>query len=240
MTINQAESGRALKINTIDNIELAQKLATYGIFQNSIIIKIHKDDTTCATIKVRVNGVTRALAGQLGKHIKVLTPEGKETTLYKIKNGEKVRISSINSNKRGSRNLDSRLSMLGIESGTEIVIQRALPHMEYIVLIENQRRIRITEAFASLLLGEIGNEKKQFSFAHRNTDFKITEIIANPKISSYLKEIGIETGTLLSLEGIEPGKDIDFDDNGKIYLYALEGYRLKLSEESCNQIHILD
>jgi len=64
------------------------------------------------------------------------------------------------------------MECLGIEEDMEITFIKALPHMDYLALINRQERTRLSEGEAARIWGKNENEEStQFYFAKRNTPF---------------------------------------------------------------------
>jgi len=232
--LNSAESGYCYRIADIKDGSLANRLATYGLFKNSVITKIDPDDVQYATLKVNSKNGTAAIPGQLSKTILVRSGRGQAKSIYDIAEGKSANVAAID----GCEKTKARLSVLGIEEGVRLKVLKRLPHMEYVVLVDQKKRLRVSEAIASVIVGETLNQHKQFSFARKGKDFKVKTIQAGKKIQSYLSNVGIEEGVTICLEGIEPGKNIVFDENGTLSVYAMDGFRLIMTEENAEKIMV--
>jgi Fe2+ transport system protein FeoA len=236
LNLYSADSGTSLSIIEIEDPLLAQKLGSYGIYKNGVVTKISTKDSEFATVKVNLHGVSRNIVGFFSQLIKI-DVNGKEKFLYHLNEGDKGVVTKL----RGSKKQQETLSKIGIEEGVQIAVQRYLPHMEYVLLVGKQKRVHLTEALVSLILGRCNSNDEliQFSFARKNREFEIESVVDEPKVSSYLKELGIKKGETILLEGIEPGKDVPFDETGNIFIYASEGYRLRISDETAKKILVM-
>lgn len=230
-----AESGYCYRIAEIRDEELSMKLASYGLFKNSLITKVDPEYAQFATVKISTKRGTASIPGSLAKHVSVRSGRGPVKSIYELEEGKSANVTEID----GCEKTVARLKILGVEKGVRLKLLRNLPHMEYLVLVNNRVRARISEAVAASIIGESLNMHKQFSFARKGRAFTVKSVVAGEKISAYLDNIGIAEGVDITLEGIEPGKDIPFEDEGSISVYALEGFHMKISEASAEKIIVI-
>jgi len=230
-----AETGLCYRIAEIRDDQLSRKLASYGIFINSLIMKTDPDAAQFATLKVSTKRGTAAIPGQLAKDVKVRAGRGALKSIYEMEEAKSANVAEI----EGCEKVSARLKALGIEKGVKFKLLRRLPHMEYIVLVNKHTRVRLSEAIVAAIMGESLNMHKQFSFARKGRLFTVKSIVAGEKITSYLKSVGILEGAEISLEGIEAGKHIPFEESGTISIYASEGFNLLLSAASAEQIFVM-
>lgn len=230
------ESVHGLRIIEIRDVELARNLSTYGIFKNSYVTKLNPDDSRFPVLKISCKNGTIAIPGHLAKYIKLRLSKSNEKEIYDIEEGKTGTVSHIEDEK----NAIERLSRLGIETGIRIKILRQLPHMEYVVLVNSKRRIHLPESIAATIVGTVKEETKQLSFSRRGRTFIIKDIVQEKEYTTFLSNSGIVADAILSLEGIEAGKDIVFDEDGAYIIYTMEGYRLTLSTETASKIMVVE
>jgi len=230
--LDLAVSGYCYTIADIKSEELSMKLASYGLFKNSIITKIDPETMQYATLKISTKRGTASIPGRLAKDVHVRSGRGALKSIYDLEEGKSANVEEID----GCEKTAARLKELGIEKGVRLKLLRYLPHMEYIVLVNNRSRVRLSEAVAASVIGESLNMHKQFSFARKGRLFTVKSIVAGEKVTSYLENIGIKSGVEIILEGIEPGKYIPFEDEGTILIYATEGFHFRLSTATAEKI----
>lgn len=228
--LKSAKSGYGYKIKSTPAGELAQKLASVGLYKGSTLTKLDCDDIKYPTIKVNTKYRVTALAGQLAKHITVKAVKGEPKSLYATAPSSTVIIQSVGECEKNAE----RLAMLGIRPKLRIKVVKTLPHMEYVVMVNNKNRVRITEAAASMLIGSIEEKEDelQFSFAPKSVPFTVTDIAAGRRITAFFEGLGIRKNSVLSMEGIEAGKRIDIDPDTEVVLYTADGLFITMSAKT--------
>lgn len=234
-TLNEAGNLSCVRIISIKGETLTRSLGTYGIFEDSCVTTLIPDDAFTPTLKVLATNGMITLPGHLAERIIISTENvttGNMQALAEGKTGVVDRILDAEA--------EERLAALGISKGMNIKLERRLPHMEYIVLVEKKQRIRLPESLAAVIIGSSLDQVQQLSFAHRGKPFTVRCIALSDNHFGILCEAGIKVGTEISLEGIEAGKETVLDPEGRIVLYTREGYRLRLSAEMAAQIQVIE
>ena len=227
--LKNAQAGFSYKIKSTPAGELAQKLASVGLYKGSTLTKLDTDDIKYSTIKVNTKNGVVALAGQLAKNITVKAGKGDPRPLHEAAPSATVIVQSVGDCEKTAE----RLAVLGIVPKLRIKVVKPLPHMDYVVTVNNKNRARITEAAASLLIGNtVDKEGMQFSFAPKGTAFTVTAIAAGSRIKAFFEAIGIRIGSLIRMEGIEAGKRIDIDPAPEVVLYTADGLFITMSEKT--------
>jgi len=108
----------------------------------------------------------------------------------------------------------------------------------YQVLIDNKRRVRITEDIAASIIGETGRKIEQLALTSRKKPFKITEIAQEDELCVFLRQIGIELGSEIILESVGPGESIAADKDENVVVFASNGAWLSFSNETASQIMV--
>ena len=80
--LKNAQAGFSYKIKSTPAGELAQKLASVGLYKGSTLTKLDTDDIKYSTIKVNTKNGVVALAGQLAKNITVKAGKGDPRPLH--------------------------------------------------------------------------------------------------------------------------------------------------------------
>lgn len=225
-----------LRIVQISDNGPAEKLSAYGVGINSYVVKIDSDSCKHATLKVFGRQKNITVPGRLAGHVTLRISKSRETKkLYDIAEGKSGTVDEIDD----SGGIKEKLAVIGIKEGMRLKLLRRLPHMEYSVLVENKRRVKITEATAAAVIGKIDNRKKQLSLARKGKPFTVEAIAQEGHPDNFLSASGIVPGAVLMLEGIEAGKDIRLDGGDDIYIYTVEGFRLSISNDTARKIIVV-
>lgn len=235
ISLFDAQMSHCYQIAEIKNIQLANDIGSYGIYKNSIVMKVDSDDLNYATLKLQTKDGTCTVWGHLAKKIFVKAGKQASKNIYDVEEGKTAILESV----QGCETFQERLAFLGLVPGRRIKVQKRLPFMQYMVLIDGKIRVKLSEAIASTLFGVCMGKEMQFSFARKDKPFLVTKIISGEKMGLYLSEIGIDEGAEIQLTGIEPGKQVIFDEDASIALNVLEGYRLLISPETAKAIKVI-
>jgi len=231
-TLKTAESGYCHRIIDVQDKDLASKLMGYGVYKNSLVIKVDSDETDFPTVKLYTKNGTVAVHGQLAKNINVRSGKGIERNLYEMEEEKSANISHID----GCEKTHGRLKALGIEIGMRVKVLRFLPYMQYSVLVDSKRRVKLSEGVVASIIGKQGENQRQLFFAKRNEPIEIQDVVAGEKIARFLSDNGIKKGESITLEIIEPGKNILFDAEGDITIYIMEGFRMTISDKTAGKV----
>jgi Fe2+ transport system protein FeoA len=225
MKLSDAKSGGFYKVISVKDAELARRLGAYGIFAGTIVSKVGRGDIELATLKIGAKDGTKALSGSLARHLFYKSPSGEKRSVYEHETGEDF---TVIVPKIAAKDM----AKLGISAGDSIQVIKKLPHMEYVTLIGHKTRCRLSEAHAACVIGD----GKQFSFASKNKDFVVEELLSQETYSQVMAVNGIQKGTVLTLEGIETGKSVHLDDYPDMVLCTAEGLRVFVSESTAEKI----
>lgn len=230
MRLDSAKSGGFYRITAIDSPELTRKMGGYGIFSGSVVSKVNKGDLELATLKLYTEKGTRTLSGSIARHLCYKSSAGEKRSIYEQEPETefKVVVPKIAA---------ADASVVGIKGGSMVQVLKKLPHMEYVALVDQKIRCRLSEAHAACILGECQGEETQFSFAKRGAAFTVSTIVSMDTYSEIMKENGIKEGTVLTLEGIEAGRSVHLDDYPDMVLCTADGLRVFISSDTAKKIH---
>lgn len=235
-TLLAANPIHSLQIVRIANEVLAWRLEACGIFTGGFITKEDPAAFGCKSLKLHSAKGNLVIPGKMAYHIHVATATGAlpDFHLAELAEGASATITMIEKEEHAL----FKLGELGLAENLEVVLLRKLPHMEYRLLIDKRRRMRVTEAIAAGILGKINGTIRQFSFAKRNKSFLITDIAQEAAICNFLKQNGLVPGAEIVLEVIEPGENIAIDSQQDVVFYPANGAKLSVSKETASQIMV--
>jgi len=204
---------------------LTSWLQRLGLFVGSHIIR-HDEEINYHPVRVRGNRGDVVVPAGLGIRVFVHLDSGERKPLVEMKKNEAGHIETMSC----GPGCIQALARLGVEEDTDITFIRALPHMDYITVIDRRERTRLTEGEAARLWGRgKDGDESQFYFAARHQPFAVTEIIGGQKIRAHLNTHGIQPGSTLILETIEQAKEAHTPGMQPITISSQGGLRLYLN-----------
>ena len=212
--------------------ELASWLQRLGLFVGSTIIR-HDEEVNYHPVRVRGRKGDVVVPAGLGIKVLVHSETGERKPLVEMQRKEKGHIETMSC----GVGCIQALSHLGIEEDTDVVFIRALPHMDYVVIIDKTIRTRLSEGEAARLWGKYeGEEETQFYFAKKQKRFSVKEIIGGRLIREHLKTHGVEPGATLVLEKIEQTRELHEPGARPITISSPGGLRLYLNPAQAGRI----
>lgn len=129
------------------------------------------------------------------------------------------------------------LGRIGIMEDSEIVFLRSLPHMDYIAIVDNRERTRLSEGEAARIWGSSGEGPvTQFYFATQNTEFEVKELMGCHRMAEHLETHGIRTGGRIILETIEQAQYLHQPCKEPVIISTRGGLRLFLTQEKAGRM----
>lgn len=221
-----------LTIVKIVSLDLVTWLNHLGLFVGNQLTR-HGDEINFHPVRVRGESGDVIVPSGLGIKALVHLENGERKPLTEMSKKDVGHLETI----LGGRGCEKALNRLGLEIDSEITFLRALPHMDYIVVINKSQRTRISEGEAARIWG-ITEEKieGQFYFAKRGDVFTVTEILGGKGVNEHLATHGVSLGSSMVLEGIEQAQQAHAPSEKKITVSSLGGLRLYLNLRQAGQI----
>ncbi len=211
---------------------LAAWLDHLGIHVGSQLTR-HDDEINFNPVRVRGTEGDVIVPSGLGIKTVVHLETGERMPLTEMRKNDRGHIETIS----GGRGCEAALDRLGLRLDSEITLLRALPHMDYLVVINQENRTRISEGEAARIWGKVEDGTAgQFYFARRGLPFTVTEILGGKGAQTHLETHGISVGYTLILEAIEQAQEAHAPIERKITISSQGGLRLYLSFQQAEQI----
>ncbi len=203
-SLRDAPVNTELTVLGVSRPDLAFWLQGMGIFVGSTVLR-HDSEINYHPVRIRGRRGDMVVPAGLGIKVFVHTDEGEKVPLVEMKKKQTGHVESMTC----GRGCIAALKHLGLEEGADITFVRALPHMDYVTVLDRQRRTRLSEGEAARIWGRgEDGEATQFYFARKNTRFQVAEIIGGKKITQHLKTHGVEPGKTLVLKAIEQVQEL--------------------------------
>ena len=211
-------------------------LKRLGLFVGSTVIR-HDNEFRYHPVRVRGNKGDVIIPAGLAAKIYVHLDTDEKIPLAEMKKKDKGHLELIN--KRG-RHMRAFLDKVGLCEEEEITFLHSLPHMDYITLVNDTERTRLSEGEAARIWGECSaadtDEDMQFYFARQNSLFTVKEIMGSPKVCNHLKTHGVTPGVVLRLLTIEQSQVLHAPSSEPVTISSPGGLRLYLSPEQAEAV----
>jgi len=212
--------------------ELAIWLKRLGLFTGSYITR-HDEEITYHPVRVRGQKGDVIIPAGLGLKILIHSKGGARKPLVEMNKKEKGHIEALSCGPGCVR----ALKHLGIQEDTDVTFIRSLPHMDYITIINNKERTRLSEGEAARIWGKCEDGlETQFYFARQGKPFSVETIIGGHKVIKHLETHGVQPGQSLTLEKIEQTQELHKPGTQPVTITSAGGLRLYLKPGQAEQI----
>lgn len=219
-----------LILRAITNEDLKRRLQHMGLHAGSEVEILSEDS---ALHPVRVKGPKGEILLAAGMASKVIThhDDGHITPIFEMNPGEKGHIEGLNA---GSH-LEKSLNILGLSEGDDIELIRCLPPMEYKTVVDGKQS-KLTEGIAAKIWGECDKETCQLATCGKGRPFTVTQILGGPRAVQTINGYGITPGSIITLESVQPAKELSIGNGQRIIIRSKEGLRLHLRRDQARAL----
>ncbi|QTA86990.1 ferrous iron transport protein A [Desulfonema magnum] len=228
-----APLGRTLILVKVEDLSMEMRLRRMGLFEGSSLTRLD-EEVLIQPVRVRGPGGEFILGGGMASRIVAHLDDGRKLPLVELKPGESGHIEGVTCG--GS--LEKTLKTLGVRENDEITFVRKIPPMEYITLVEEEKRIRLNEGMAAKIWGRMGEKYLQFASAGVKEKFEVTDILGGQRIKKSLTLQGITPGKTLMLEGVEQAKSLFMTRQNPLIISSSDGLRLFLQEQEGRKVFV--
>ncbi len=221
-----------LTLLEVTSPQLSIWLQRMGLFVGSILMR-HESEINYHPVRVRGAKGDVVIPAGLGIKVFMHNDSDEKLPLVEMRRKQTAHVESMVC----GRSCVSALEHLGIKEGEDVTFIRALPHMDYVTVIDKKERTRLSEGEAARIWGK-GEDgvSTQFYFARRKTDFVVEEIIGGRKITVHLATHGVRPGSNLMLEAIEQVQELHTPDTKHITISSPGGLRLYLNPNQAGEV----
>ncbi|WP_448871263.1 hypothetical protein [Desulfobulbus propionicus] len=221
-----------LTLLEVTNPGLGHWLQRLGLYVGSHLMR-HDEEVNYFPVRVRTQRGDVVVPAGLGIKVFVHVATGERKPLVEMRRKEQGHVETMSC----GHGCVLALNHLGLAENAEVTFIRALPHMDYVTVIERRERTRLTEGEAARLWGngEDGIER-QFYFAPRNRPFVVSDIIGGHKAIHHLRTHGITPGCSLVLESIEQTRVLHKPGVAPVTISSQSGLRLYLNRTQAGQV----
>lgn len=207
-------------------------LQRLGLYAGSRLMR-HDEEVNYFPVRVRTSRGDVVVPAGLGIRVFVHVTTGERKPLVEMHRRERGHVETMSC----GRGCAHALTHLGLAEEAEVTFIRALPHMDYVTVIERRERTRLTEGEAARVWGRGGDGgERQFYFATRNQPFIVSEIIGGRMVREHLRTHGISPGCSLVLESIEQTRELHKPGSEPVTISSQGGLRLYLNRIQAGQV----
>lgn len=221
-----------LTLLDVTHPRLERWLQRLGLYVGSHLMR-HDEEINYFPVRVRTSRGDVVVPAGLGIRVFVHVDSGERKPLVEMQRKEQGHVETMSC----GRGCLQALAHLGLEEEAAVTFIRALPHMDYVSLIDRRERTRLSEGEAARLWGrgEDGVDR-QFYFATRNQPFAVREIIGGRMVREHLHTHGISPGCSLVLESIEQTQELHKPGSEPVTISSQSGLRLYLNRIQAGQM----
>ncbi|PIE70018.1 MAG: FeoA family protein [Deltaproteobacteria bacterium] len=223
LSLTDAPCGELLELVSVSGPELAGSLRRVGLYEGDRLTRLN-EEVRYRTVRINGPDGERVIGGGMAARVVVHLDDGREIPLVEMEPDMSGHIEGV----VGGTPLERALEVLGLANDTEVRMVRKLPPMEYIALVNDVERIRLTDGMASKIWGEMSGRPTQFATASHGEVFTVTQLLGGMRATNELKSRGIKEGVRLSLEGVAPAQEMRMAGNAPLVVVSQSGLRLFL------------
>jgi Fe2+ transport system protein FeoA len=221
--LNEAPFGKPLILSAITSPELEDLLSRLGLFLGHTLVR-EDEEVLLHPVRVRSAGGDVVLGGGMAMRVIVHLEDGRRMPLTDLSAGETGHIEG----NTGSRYLSEALAVLSLSEDDPITYLRQLPHMDYSVVVGENRRERLNEGVAAKIWGRLGGRRIQFVLAGKGQPFVVEKILGGARVINGLAEKGIAPGVSMRLEAVAPAQALSMAVHEPVVITTDDGLHLHL------------
>jgi Fe2+ transport system protein FeoA len=229
--LTEAPLGKSLVIRKIANPELALRLRRMGLFEGSHIVRLDQE-VLVRPVRVRGPKGDAVLGGGMAMKVVVHLDDGRKLPLMEMKPGETGHMEGLT----GGTELAVAVKTLELKLNDRISFVRQLPPMEYVTVIAEGGRVRLTEGMAAKIWGHMEGQSMQFVSARAGEPFHMTQVLGGSRVRRMLQAQGIEPGKVLTLEEVAQAQSLPSKVRNPVVISSREGLRLFLERHEGERV----
>lgn len=237
ITLDKAPSNKQLILEEVTDGSLLSKFQHLGLYENDIITRL-EEEILIRPVKIKTPSGMVIIGAGMGSKIVAHLDDGRKIPVAELKKGESGHIEGI----IGGTGLANTMETLGLKNDDRITFIRSIPPMEYTIMIDSRKRVRIGEGVASKIWGVNEDGKKvQFSSSGKGKKFVVEKILGGKKSSEMVFLHGeIKPGSTLTLEGVKPIDTLEMNSGHRydnpVIITKKDGLRLIIHKIRCSSI----
>lgn len=222
LTLRNAPVEKSLMLKAVTSDSLKNRLERMGLHIGSEL-EVMSEDSVQHPVRVKGPQGEVLLAAGMASKVIVHHDDGHKTPVFEMNPGEQGHIEGLTA---GSQ-LEKSLKILGLSEGDSVELIRCLPPMDYTAVVDGKQTV-ITEGMAAKVWGVCEKTSCQLATCGKGRPFEVKNILGGTRAAKAITATGIKKGAEISIESVEPAKDVRMGDAGRIIIMTKEGLRLHL------------
>lgn len=231
MPLTNAAFDKPLTVAAITNGKLEAMLAHLGLFPGRVVFR-QNEEILRHPVRVRSRRNEVVLGGGMAMRVIVHLDDGRRMPLSDMEPGQTGHIEGTTC----SGMLSESLEVLGLCDDESITCIRKLPHMDYTIRVDPDRRERITEGLAAKIWGRAADRSVQFISAGKDQEFVVEKILGGSRSFNALGEKGISPGKTIVLESVAPAQTLAMTHHEPVVITTDDGLHLHLKPGQAKRI----
>ncbi|PIE74567.1 MAG: hypothetical protein CSA18_04260 [Deltaproteobacteria bacterium] len=236
-SLDNAKCNKKLEILEIKNSGLVSKFHHLGLYEKDIIIRLD-EDILISPLRIKGPGGMMVLGGGMSAKIVAHLDDGRKIPVTEMSNGESGHIEGI----VGGTGLARTMDILGLKNDDRITLVRKLPPMEYSIIVDSMKRVKISESIAAKIWGYTDGQSAplQFSSSGKGKKFLVDKILGGKRSAeTVFMHGGIKPGSSIVLEGVKPIDTFAMSaskNKNLVIISKADGLRLIMDKRACSSI----
>ena len=233
ININDAPMGKPLILLSVTDTDLEERLNHLGLFYGSRIMRLEQE-VQAETVRIIGPGGAVVFSGSMAMRTVVHLNDGRRLPLSEMSPGETGHIEG----RTGGKTLAETFDAFGLKPDDPIQCERRLPPMDYVAVIENSCRVRLTEGMCAKIWGRMAERNIQFVSARTGEIFYVEKILGGKSGRDMFLLLGIIPGKKLVLEKVAQAGNLRIGKQTTLVIVSREGLRLFLDKEDAKHISV--
>jgi Fe2+ transport system protein FeoA len=231
--LTEAPFGKPLILSAITRPELEDLLSRLGLFLGHTLMR-EDEEVLLHPVRVRSACGDVVLGGSMALRIIVHLDDGRRLPLTDLSTGDTGHIEGTTC----SYSLCEALAVLNLNENDPITYLRQLPHMDYSVIVGENRRERLNEGVAARIWGRLGEQRTQFVFAGKGQAFVVEKVLGGARAVKALRGKGISPGVSIRLEAVAPAQALSLAAHEPVVITTDDGLHLHLRSRQAGCIRV--
>lgn len=231
--LTEAPAGVSLILEKVTLPRLVEQLAHLGLFEGSEFFRLD-EKVLMPSVKCKTSQSEFVLCGEMAGRIVIHCQDGRKMPLLEMPLHEFGHIEGMTGGGRLARTLE----LLGLRREDEVCVVRRMPPMEYITIVEQKTRARLTEGMAAQIWGEIDGRDMQFVSARTGKLFRVKELFGGRHVREMFGGYDIHIGGVLLLERVSEAQSVILTRQHPLIISSHDGLRMFFHENQGKHIYV--
>ena len=235
-SLNDAPVDRVLTVVSIRHQGLAGELAKLGLAHGRELIKLEQDKEAVQPMRLRTPDGDVILSGNMASGLMVHLDDGRIAPLLDLEPGQAGHLEGVTV--MPDSPMADTFATLGLREDDPVELIRKLPPMEYVILVNEARRITLPGGMAAKVWGQSQGRMMQLASAGTVDRFEVTKILGGYRAQERMLNLGLEPGQTLMLEAVKPAQIVRLAEKNPVAAATPEGLRFWLPPQAARLLMV--